>query len=194
MEDFVYIILIVIWLLVSFLKRKPKADKQADVPSAGQGETDSGESREVTVDDMLEEYFGSGEKKEKPEKQEPVFNASDRRRDDRHERIEDRREKELLDQRDETPMWGKEGRKVSKRKPEAEKYADKGHTSEDQKKASEAELKTIDELIASHKKQEAMRLAREEADDSATAGLEGLPEFDLRQAVIFSEILNRKYD
>ncbi len=194
MEEFVYIILIVIWLLVSFLKRKPKADKQADVPPTGQGETDTGESREVTVDDMLEEYFGSGEKKEKPEKQEPVFNASERQRDDSYERLEDRREKELLDQRDETPMWGKEDRRASRRIPEAEKYVDKGQSSADQKKASEAEMKTIDELIASHKKQEAMRLAREEADDGDTGGLEGLPEFDLRQAVIFSEILNRKYN
>ncbi len=192
MEELIYIVLIVIWLLVSFLKRKPKSGKPAEKRQPTQGEAAPAE-KEVTVEDMLEEFFGSDTKKEKPEKPEPVFDASERdvQRDDGYERLEDIREKDLRDQRDETPMWGQDQKKKD---PRFEQYEGRGAVSEPAAAPPEKKQQTIEELIASHKKEEAMRAAREEGYDEGTAGLQGIPEFDLRTAVIFSEILNRKYD
>ncbi len=192
MEELVYIVLIVVWLLVSFLKRKPKSGKPAEKQQPAQGEAAPAE-KEVTVEDMLEEFFGSESKKEKPEKLEPVFDASARnvRKDDGYERMEDIREKDLRDQRDETPMWGQE---QQKKDPRFEQYKDKDAVSAPAGSPPEKKQQTIEELIASHKREEAMRAAMEERYDGAGTGLEGFPEFDLRTAVIFSEILNRKYD
>ena len=194
MEELVYIVLIVVWLLVSFLKRKPKkADKPADTQQPAQGETDSGSGREVTMEDMLEEFFGSDKKKEKPEKPEPVFDASERKRDDDYERLEDRREKDLLDQRDETPIWEQQEKQIRK-DPKVEEHEGKAAVSKDYEFAPEKKQQTIEELIASHKKEEALRLVQEESYDHEGVGIAGFPDFDLRTAVIFSEILNKKYD
>ncbi len=192
MEELIYIVLIVIWLLVSFLKRKPKSGKPAEKQQPSQGEAAPAE-KEVTVEDMLEEFFGTDAKKEKPEKPEPVFDASERDalRDDGYERLEDIREKDLRDQRDETPMWGQEQQKKDSR---FEQYESRDAVSARTEAPPEKKQQTIEELIASHKKEEAMRAAREEGYDEAGTGLEGFPEFDLRTAVVFSEILNRKYD
>ncbi len=193
MEELIYIVLIVIWLLVSFLKRKPKAGKPADKQQPVQGEAAPADDKEVTVEDMLEEFFGSEAKKEKPEKVEPVFDASarDAKKDDGYERLEDIREKDLRDQRDESPMWSQEQKKKD---PRIEQHEGKGGVSESVEFASDKKQQTIEELIASHKQEEAMRAAREEGYDEGGAGLEGIPEFDLRTAVIYSEILHRKYD
>lgn len=192
MEDFVYIILIVIWLLVSFLKRKPKEDRKTSQP-ASRPEPSSGDQKEVTVEDMLEEFFGTDTKSKERKQVEPVFDASERKRDDDYERLEDRREKELLEQRDDTPMWGQEDSK-KKKDPRIQEHEGKSAVSKDFEFTSEKKQQTIDELIASHKREEALRAAQEEVDDEAGIGLEGIPDFDLRNAVIFSEILNRKYD
>ncbi len=195
MEELIYIVLIVIWLLVSFLKRKPRSGKSADSQQPAQGEAAPADDKEANVEDMLEEFFGTEAKKEKPQKPEPVFNASgrDAQKDDGYERLEDVREKDLRDQRDETPMWGHEEKK-KKKDPRTKQYTGKGGASESVESPSGKKQQTIEELIASHKQEEARRAAREEGYDKAGTGLAGIPDFDLRTAVIFSEILNRKYD
>ncbi len=192
MEELIYIVLIVIWLLVSFLKRKPRSGKSADSQQPAQGEAAPAGDKEANVEDMLEEFFGADTKKEKPE---PVFDASERdvKKDDGYERLEDIREKDLRDQRDETPMWGHEEKKI-KKDPRIKQHEGKGGASESVELPSGEKQQTIEELIASHKQEEARRAAMEEGSDTAGTGLAGIPDFDLRTAVIFSEILNRKYD
>jgi len=167
--------------------------KPADSQQPSKEQTGSGSEKEVTIEDMLEEFLGSDKKETKPRKQEPVFDASERRRDDKYERLEDRREKELLDQRDETPIWGQEEKRVRK-DPKVEEHEGQAAVSRDFAFTSEKKHQSVDELIASQKKEEALRMAREEAFGYEETGPEGMPDFDLRTAVIFSEILNRKYD
>ncbi len=177
MEDFIYIILIVVWLLVSFLKKKPKKDtaKPAKPREA------TGSPEETSMEDMLEDFFGGGKKK-KEEK--PAYEASDRR--------EARKSKE---DRDEKKRWDSRSREDHRRyepEPEYQEHAGEEAVSDDYEFEAEGKVETIDDLIESHKRQEAIRLANEE-EWSDSGSPEDIPEFDLRTAVIFSEILNRKY-
>ncbi len=174
MEEYVYIILVVIWLLVSILRRKPKKDATKGKPqTAPQEKTSAPAEKEMGMEEMLEEFLGGGKKKPKEQthkKQldEPVYNAPERR----------------------------EVKTTAYRTPEKQEAAfeefEGEANAEDHALASEEKIKTIDELIELHKKEEALRLAREQ-EEAGIEAAEGIPEFDLRNAVIFSEILNRKY-
>ena len=172
MEDFIYIILIIVWLLVSFLRRKPKTQKPQPKPEPAT-ETETPPAEEVSMEDMLEEFFGSKKKKEdKPPVEEPVFQdryrESERRQYEPAERIEPAVEAAYSD------FTGKSG------------------VSNDFEFSTEGKIQTIDDLIKSHKTKEAMELAK--AEEAYGTGLsDDIPEFDLRTAVIFSEILNKKY-
>lgn len=203
MEELVYIVLIVVWLLVSFLKRKPGKGSQAgkQQPSA-QGE-EAAPSEEMDMEDMLEEFFGGGKKKKEKEDQparEPVYETKERSyrqgKDESFRGEETVWERESADREGESPGWEQyESRDKSQRK-DYEDY--EGATAKAQRIEDEAtsvdKVQTIEELIRSHKKEEAMRQAREEEDNAGDSQSEGVPDFDLRQAVIFSEILNRKYN
>lgn len=174
MEEYVYIILVVIWLLVSILRRKPKKDATRGKPqTAPQEETGAPAEKEISMEEMLEEFLGGGKKKpgetsrDKPV-DEPVYDAPERR--------EVKTTTYRTPEKQETAYEEFEGEAVA----------------EDHAFTSEGKIKTIDELIESHKKEEALRLAREQ-EEAGIEPAEGIPEFDLRNAVIFSEILNRKY-
>ncbi len=172
MEDFVYIILIVVWLLVSFLRRKPKKQKPHPMPEPAT-ETETAPAGEASMEDMLEEFFGSKKKKEeKTPVEESVFQRQEYERErKRHETA-----------RAEEPVM------------EAfyEDYLGKSGVSDDFEFSTEGKIQTIDDLIKSHKTKEAMELAKAEA--AYGAGLsDDIPEFDLKTAVVFSEILNKKY-
>ncbi len=185
MEDFVYIILIVVWVLVSFLKRKPKKRAPAGESKPARQKDTSGKPEEVSMEEMLEEFFGGGKKKK--EQQKPAEVQYDKREERRTR--EDLREQERWDAR------GKEDYSRYDRQSEEPAYQDHSGTdsvADDHEFASEGKVQTIDDLIESHKREEAIRLASEQmlGDEHAH---EGIPEFDLRKAVIFSEILNRKY-
>lgn len=172
MEDFVYIILIIVWLLVSFLRRKPKTQKPYQKPEPS-NESEPIPAEEVSMEDMLEEFFGSKKKKEeKPQIEEPVFRSSDRY--DRKEQYETTRVEQNMEESEYVDYMGKSG------------------VSDDFEFSTEGKIQTIDDLIKSHKTKEAMELAKAEA--AYGTGLpDDIPEFDLRTAVIFSEILNKKY-
>ncbi len=189
MEEFIYILLIVIWLLVSFLKRRPKKQQPAGKPQQPAKESAPTGTEEASMEKMLEGFFG-GDKKEKeapkPE-QEPVYRTSERTvRREKYER-DDRWERGRSDKRDYLETAVEE---------EADQSFDelKGRSgvSEDYEFGAEGNTQSIYDLIEAHKKEEALRLAREEELTGAEAG-EGIEAFDLRTAVIFSEILYRKY-
>ncbi|TVR40899.1 MAG: hypothetical protein EA394_07060 [Bacteroidia bacterium] len=190
MEDFVYIILIIIWLLVSFLRRKPKKADPATTrkPASGRKETTAPEG-EVSMEEMLEDFFGTGKKKqEKKPKAEPVYEAAERR--ERADRSEERR----WDNKESASRWDPARDRTemaSDQDPELEKFEGARGVSDDFEFSTEGKIETIDDLIKSHQKEEAMRMAEEEEQ---MAYHDSLQEFDLRNAVVFSEILNRKYN
>ncbi len=176
MENIVYIVLIIIWLAVSFLKKKPDQNKQAPQKSpkdVAEPATSSTE-KELDMEDMLEEFFGGGKKKKEreqtiPQKEERVFGEADKPRPEYQEYS--REQRSTVDRPEAAPVF--EQAPVQEQTP--------------------VKTQTIDELIQSHKREEALRLAQEEQEREDIEGLEGVPEFDLRDAVIFSEILKRKY-
>lgn len=203
MEELVYIVLIVVWLLVSFLKRKPKKGEQPGKKQPSAKGEEAAPAEEMDMEDLLEEFFGGGKKKkEKQDKPagEPVYEARERTdRPERESTIWDResssRERESSDMDDESPAWEQyDSREESLRKG-YEKYEGASAETPDpeEKSPSVDKIQTIEELIRSHKKEEAMRQAMEEDEDTGDRSGEDT-EFDLRQAVIFSEILNKKYN
>lgn len=177
MEDLIYIVLIIVWLLVSFLRRKPKTQKtpQKQTESAAGSEPLLAEE-EVNMEDMLEEFFGTKKKKkEEPVKPDPIFESAEKRH-----------QADYNDGRQHTVR-----RKEEPMKPAYEQYSGKTVVSDDFEFASDGKVQTIDELIKAHKAKEAAELAL--AEEKYGTVDSDIPEFDLRTAVIFSEILNKKY-
>ncbi len=175
MEDLIYIVLIVVWLLVSFLRRKPKTQK----PSQKQAEPATGSepspAKEVNMEEMLEDFFGTKKKKEEPVKTEPVYETRERR-----------------EQSDYTDRRQHKAEPVkTQMEPAFEEFSGKTVVSDDFEFASDGKIQTIDDLIRQHRAKEAAELALAEEKYGSSAS--DIPEFDLRTAVIFSEILNKKY-
>lgn len=176
MEDFIYVILVIVWLLVSFLKKKPKqtqpSRKQEPAPH---GETPAEPGKEMSMEDMFEEFLGGGKKKKEQKEESPikevVYEAGTY---DQYEAVDDVDEEDAV-------------------QPAFEDFSGKSGVSEDFEFSAEGKIKTIDELIEAHKRKEAIELAKIE---EAYGGKESadIPEFNLRDAVIFSEILNKKYN
>ncbi len=170
MEDFVYIILLVVWLLVSFLRKKPKKK-----PEPAKQQEPAPAETETSMEDMLEEFFGGGKKKEKPKPGEVQYEAAGKR-----ERIEPAEGRSTLDY------------ETGRIPASYEEHVGKSGVSEDFEFSTEGKIMTIDDLIRSHKTKEAMELAlAEEQYDTEAEGR--FPDFDLKTAVVFSEILNKKY-
>ena len=213
MEELIYIVLIVVWLLVSFLKRKPKKGDQAGKQQPSTQGEEAAPAEEMDMEDVLEDFFGGGKKKKEKEAQpagEPVYETKERsyrpekeekgRWDDtRQERESPFRERESAGRERGSSGWEQyESRDESYRK-DYERY--EGASAEASKIEDEAasaasvnKVQTIEELIRSHKKEEALRRAREEDSDGGDTPSDEVPDFDLRQAVIFSEILHKKYN
>jgi aconitase A len=176
MEDIIYVVLIIVWLLVSFLKRKPKTQKPAQKRTEPSTGSEPIPAEEVNMEDMLEEFFGSKKKKkEEPVKTEPIYETRERR-----EQADYPYRKEVSKNQVEEQM-----------QPVYENYSGKEEVSDDFEFTSEGKIQTIDDLINQHKAKEAIELAR--AEEEYGTGSDDIPDFDLRTAVIFSEILNKKY-
>ncbi len=172
MEDFGILIMILIWLVISFLRKKPKDAKSTGKPRPA---TRQEPQEETDLEEMLEEFLGGGKKKEK---QEEVVEAEEPER--AHETAAERhyREKEEMLQK-------KEGTK--------KEYEEFVGVEEDFEFSSEGKVETIEDLIKAHKEKEPV-LEVEEVDGDQEVGVrDELPDFDLRKAVIYSEIYNRKY-
>ncbi|MDR4987713.1 MAG: hypothetical protein RG741_02595 [Bacteroidales bacterium] len=159
MEDFVYIILIIVWLLVSFLRKKPKTQKQREKPEPSAQPEAVPAEEELSMEEMLQEFLGG----KKQQKQEAGSKT--------------------------TPDIATDQGTVD---PKFEQHVGQEGVSEDFEFATEGKIETIDDLIKSHKTQEALALAKAE-DEYGSESSGDIPEFDLRTAVIFSEILNKKY-
>ncbi len=159
MEDFVYIILIIVWLLVSFLRKKPKTKRPEQKPEpAAQPEAVPAEE-ELSMEEMLQEFLG-GKKQQKQETKTGTM-------------------PDMVNEQDAVD-------------PRFEQHVGQEGVSEDFEFATDGKIQTIDDLIKSHKTQEALALAKAE-EEYGSEDSDHIPEFDLKTAVIFSEILNKKY-
>ncbi len=176
MEDLIYIVLIVVWLLVSFLRRKPKTQKAPQKQTEPAAGSEPIPAEEVNMEDMLEDFFGTKKKKkQEPVKPEPVYETRDRR-----------------EQADYSDRQQRPAQPVNNKiEPAYEVHSGKSVVSDDFEFAAEGKVQTIDDLIRQHKAKEAAELAL--AEERYGSNASDIPEFDLRTAVIFSEILNKKY-
>jgi hypothetical protein len=174
MEDFVYIILVIAWLVISLMKRKPKNEAPAKPRPASRPETAS-EPKPVNIEEMFQEFFGG-----KTEKQPEPELVRDQTAIERSYEQQEQKYSSFDDDYLEMP------------EPVFEEFTGEEAVAEEYKFVTEIREQTIDDLIRANAAEEArMRAAGELAEENAER--HDLPEFDIRSAVIFSEILNRKY-
>ncbi len=211
MEDFFYVILLVIWLIVSLYKRNAKVKQQKEAgKQQAQPEATTALPKEMDLEDMLGEFFGGGKKKPsevvvdddemlsdesfsyETEQSMPV--ERDRRQHASEPAYQSWESKAQRSYNEDKRSYNQENQ------PEiAETYAEpeyKGFfadASDDHALFTEVgKLASVEELIKSHAAKDALEQARAEME-YGSGEVHEVPEFDLRTAVVFSEILNKKY-
>lgn len=175
MEDFVYIILVIAWLVISIMKRKPKSDTPAKPRPASQPETTSA-PRPIDLEEMLQDFFGKKAEPTPEPEPEPV------REQTAIERSYERQEQQYASYDDDY---------INMPEPVFEEFPGQEAVVEEYKFITEIREQTIDDLIRINAAEDARLLAAQLAEENAERA--DLPDFDVRTAVIFSEILNRKY-
>jgi len=180
MEDFFYIILAIVWLVISIIGGKKK--KQQSAPKATGQQTTTPEPQEQTKDpvdleDMLEEFF-QGESKKKKETQ--VQGETFQNYEDQYQGDEN--------------MMGTDVKDIAGTSEEIKKF--EGEMGSDFEFASEGKIETIEDRIKSYDQDihnintENEKIEVEELEDEVNYG--GV-DFDGRKAIIYSEIINKKY-
>ena len=187
MEEFFYLILIIIWLLVSYFQRQKKAREKAASRPGTQQEPAPARPQEVDLEDLLEDFLGGKKKQQpipgpEPQMQEEAVLDSDEGRN--YESWESQAQKDY--DRSERGS-GEYGQAAA-----LEEYKGTSGVDDDFEFSTEGKVETIEDVIRSHAAQDAREQALAEEKYEGQAHKE-IPEFDLRTAVIFSEILNKKY-
>ena len=176
MEDYVYIILVILWLVASLMKRKSK-NQEAAKPKPPAKPQPASPSREFDLEEVLQEMFG-GKSSTKPdavpqpisrkEPDEPVFENGE-------------------------PEYERMAEELSTyQEPEYHSFGGQETIPEEYRFSTEVRDQTLEELIRSNQAEDARLQAAEEMrnaleDDALASG------FNAREAVLFSEIINRKY-
>lgn len=217
MEDFIFVILVIIWLAVSFLKQKPKSAKTEKRPQPASGQEQASPSGDQkSWDTMFDGFFGETEEtkeaeqpvfedrdkdveeraKQEREREKPAMEKPDIERDEAlAKRVQDERETQRrrfeTDIETQTRELGRPELEKSKRTVEEEATSGSG-VSEAYKFASDGKIQTIDDMIRQQKQQEAKDRVLLE-DDVVPGAKRRFPHFKLRDAVVFSEILHKKY-
>lgn len=205
MEEYFYIILLVIWLVVSVVKKNAKSKEQASKPKP-QRDSSTSRPKEPNLEDILEDFFGGGKKSGQGQpkvevEEEPSVTYQANEASGRSESF-----KEALpsDQDKAYQSWeslAQQSYNEGKMKPSQAEYSEpqyegfyKDVDNQDYRGISEVgKVASVEDLIRSHAAKDAMEQAK--AEMAYGGGLaEDIPEFDLRTAVIFSEILNKKYN
>ncbi len=196
MEEFFYIILLVIWLVVSYFQRQKKAREKAGMPKPdAQQDPSSAPPSEVDMDELLEEFLGGGKKKKPPVEE-------DARQEVDYERVPEVTEPERSVRQPAYQSWESQAQQSYNEKKEGrqektliqgyEEFKGSDGVEDDFEFSAEGKVETIEDLIRIHAAQDAREQAIAEEKYETDRG-EGVPDFDLRTAVIFSEILNKKY-
>ncbi|MFO7978589.1 MAG: hypothetical protein R6U64_08000 [Bacteroidales bacterium] len=174
MEEFFYLILVVVWLIISLVKRKSKAAP----PPGQQKQQPTSQPREKDLGDLLGEFFGQEQPRPAPEAQPgEAERAAQQMERQREEEVEEYYYEEL-----QTPEY----------QENQQKFADAEGVTEDIVQAVDEKAASVEDLIRKHASEDA-RLKAEEEQAYGRQDQQDVPEFDLKTAVVFSEILNRKY-
>jgi type II secretory pathway pseudopilin PulG len=198
MEDFLYIFLAVIWLVISILgsKKKKQAQQQQKQQRQEQQSARNEETREYPTaqptsqkekepskdfEELLEDFFGA---EPKPKEKQPKYQEAT------------------------SPAYTKERTYQDDRKPErrfnediisekVEEFEGADAITDDYEFSAEGKVETIEDLIRSY--EDEYRKIEEKDKELIVVDLdeENVPEeeieFDGRKAIIYSEIINRKY-
>jgi hypothetical protein len=206
MEEYFYIILLVVWLIVSLYKRSAKSKQQASKPRQ-QPDSTTSLPKETDLEQMLEDFFGGGKKTSETQLEtdvEEVPSVTYESLEDDYDRVPPMKETPHTDREPAYQAWESKAQQRyddKKRKPSEPEYAEPQYESfykdtDSQNYSGLTEMgkvASVDELIRSHAAKDAMEQAK--AEMAYGSGLsEDIPEFDLRTAVIFSEILTKKYN
>ena len=214
MEEFVYILLAIVWLVISILggrkkkASKPPAPKSYEEPATTTSTTPTSEKKSE-FEDLLDDFFGADTtvKKPQPAPQPTYLEERDQRRMDDRSRDERRRDASSMEERDERRRDDRsrderrdDGRRFENSPfeevaaEEVEKF--EGAVEEDFEFSAEGKVETLEDLIKSYERsnkkteEEDAKLAVVELDEEETFK----PDFDFydRKAIIYAEIINRK--
>lgn len=196
MEEFFYIILLVIWLVVSYFQRQKKAREKAGMPKPdAQQDPSAAPPKEVDMEELLEEFLGGGKKKK------PSWDM-DASPEEAYERAPEAAERDRPGRQPAYQSWESQAQQSYNEKKESrqeqtliqgyEEFKGADGVEDDFEFSAEGKVETIEDLIRIHAAQDAREQAIAEEKYQTDRGGE-VPEFDLRTAVIFSEILNKKY-
>ncbi|MEE4176848.1 MAG: hypothetical protein V2I46_04995 [Bacteroides sp.] len=176
MEDFVYIILVIAWLVVSIMKRKSKNQAPAK-PTPASRPQQASPPREFDLEEALKEMFG-GKPASKPEPApEPVAQRAPA------ETVFENQEPEYESMAEELSTY---------QEPVYQTIKAPGSVPEEYQFSTEVRDQTIEDLIRANAAEEARLQAAEEMLEAEALRAADI-DFDARKAVIFSEIINRKY-
>jgi hypothetical protein len=183
MEDFIYIILGLVWLVISILgglKKKQAPTAQSRPQPREESLPEPGPMPEI--EDMLDDFFGTGKKSHqpKPADQEEVYNP----------------------QYDEEPLPQYEEVVYESLEEPADqdypKYETKYAVDEGYQFSAQVMHGTLDNILEKYRLSdeqaefEDSQMAVEDLDSPTTTATPAF-EFDARKAIIYSEIINRKY-
>lgn len=215
MEEFVYILLAIVWLVISILggrkkkASKPPTPKSYEEPATSESTAPTSEKKSE-FEDMLEDFFGTDTtvKKSQPAPQPTYMEERDQRRMDDRSRDERRRDDRSMDERDERR---KDDRSRDERRDDGRRFENspfeevaaeevekfEGAIEEDFEFTAEGKVETLEDLIKSYERsskkveEEDAKLAVVELDEEDTFK----PDFDFdpRKAIIYAEIINRKH-
>jgi hypothetical protein len=186
MEDYIYILLAIVWLVISILgsRKKKQAQQQGQHPPTA-------EPRPIEADplpkqgkndfeELLDDFFGSETTtKEKPVEPQatpkPSFTQQYRTRKEEPDHTFNENQPD----------------------PELEKFQGADAITDDYEFSAEGKVETLEDLIKSYERSE-QKILEEDAKISVVDLDEEIIspkdfEFDARKAIIYSEIINRKY-
>lgn len=176
MEDFVYIILVIAWLVVSIMKRKPKNQAPAKSRPASSPQP-ANAPREFDLEEALKDMFG-GKPSSKPQPvPEPVAEKAS------SEPVYENVEREYVSMAEELSSY---------QEPEYKPMGLSVAVPEEYQFVTEVRNQTLEDLLKANALEDARQQAAMEMQEGY-AGQGVAIDFDIREAVIYSEILNRKY-
>ncbi|MFW5663522.1 MAG: hypothetical protein ACOCYD_00630 [bacterium] len=191
MEDVLYIILAIVWLIISIIGGQKKKKQAQSQPQPNRSEPQpvesepSSDKKESDFEDLLEEFFGTDEPraKKQPDSQPEVQKTSRPTYTEEHSYDE---------ATDSDYRFGSE-----QKADEVEKFKGAQAIEEDFEFSAEGKVETLEDLIKLHEEKEQKILEEDSKINVMDLDEEAVPvadlEFDPRKAVIYSEIINRKY-
>lgn len=191
MEDFIYIILAIVWLVVSIIggKKKKKQAQEQQQPQPHRSESQPIErevptsKKENDFEDLLEDFFGSDTPKKQPSP-EPVPQRSPQPAYTEERSYDDGKTRDY--------RFGGE-----QKAEEVEKFEGVQAIEDDFEFTAEGKVETLEDLIKTYQEREQRILEEDAKIDVVELDEEVIPvselEFDARKAIIYSEIINRKY-